>query len=54
MDIYSIQWVTREEAKVCCICGMLANVDPFLHEERYGHAPVWEDDVLPEDDPERG
>lgn len=23
----------------CSVCGMVANVDPWLHEERYGHSP---------------
>lgn len=23
----------------CVICGMVANVDPALHTERYGHVP---------------
>lgn len=30
----------REQAKPCLTCGLLATVDPILHEQRYGHAPV--------------
>ena len=26
----------------CTRCGMIANVDPVLHEQRYGHTPEWE------------
>ena len=25
--------------ETCVVCGMVANVDPSLHTERYGHAP---------------
>lgn len=25
--------------ETCTICGMVANVDPSLHTERYGHKP---------------
>lgn len=48
-DVFSETWgqLSREElaemranAKACLICGMLATVDPILHESRYGHAPV--------------
>lgn len=33
----------------CCKCGMIANVDPWLHTERYGHRPVikWEGKEYP-------
>lgn len=24
----------------CSRCGMIANVDPWLHEKRYGHKPT--------------
>lgn len=33
----------RDGAKPCVQCGMLATVDPILHESRYGHAPVVKD-----------
>ena len=33
----------HEGAKKCLRCGMLATVDPILHESRYGHAPVIKD-----------
>lgn len=25
--------------ETCVVCGMVANVDPSLHTERYGHRP---------------
>ncbi len=31
----------RENARPCSDCGMLATVDPVLHESRYGHAPAY-------------
>lgn len=24
----------------CVKCGMVANIDPYFHKERYGHFPV--------------
>lgn len=27
-------------AKLCIHCGMVGNVDPWFHAERYGHEPV--------------
>lgn len=30
----------RQQAATCTRCGMVANIDPVLHESRYGHAPV--------------
>jgi hypothetical protein len=32
----------RESASPCLKCGMIADVDPVFHENRYGHAPVRE------------
>ena len=30
--------------ETCARCGMVANLDPWLHAERYGHQPqVWRD-----------
>lgn len=28
------------EREICTYCGMVANIDPFLHMQRYGHRPV--------------
>jgi hypothetical protein len=28
------------EREVCMVCGMVANLDPGLHSERYAHPPV--------------
>lgn len=33
----------RNYARPCRRCGMLATVDPVMHESRYGHAPVYRD-----------
>lgn len=30
--------------RICLRCGMTGNVDPWEHEERYGHKPVIEKD----------
>lgn len=27
------------ERETCAVCGMVANLDPFLHAQRYGHQP---------------
>lgn len=35
----------RANAHVCSACGMLADVDPFFHQERYGHAPRYRDET---------
>lgn len=29
----------RTVRETCAVCGMVANVDPALHAERYGHRP---------------
>ncbi|MFA0809363.1 hypothetical protein [Microbulbifer epialgicus] len=29
-----------ENVENCIECGMAANIDPWLHEERYKHPPV--------------
>jgi hypothetical protein len=34
----------RADAHPCLRCGMLADVDPVLHEARYGHAPKYRDE----------
>jgi hypothetical protein len=34
----------RAGAHPCLRCGMLADVDPVLHEERYGHRPKYRDE----------
>ncbi|SIH23057.1 Uncharacterised protein [Mycobacteroides abscessus subsp. abscessus] len=26
--------------ETCTLCGMVANLDPWLHAQRYGHEPV--------------
>jgi len=34
----------RAGAHPCLRCGMLADVDPVLHEDRYGHRPKYRDE----------
>jgi hypothetical protein len=34
----------RANAHRCLACGMLADVDPVLHQARYGHRPKYRDD----------
>lgn len=31
--------MANAEREICVRCGMVANVDPFLHTTRYGHLP---------------
>lgn len=33
----------REGARPCLRCGMLASVDPVLHQSRYKHTPFYRD-----------
>ena len=36
--------MTTETTEQCAICGLVANVDPSLHRQRYRHTPeVWRD-----------
>jgi hypothetical protein len=36
----AIEQATSVERIPCAICGLIANVDPSFHTERYGHIPV--------------
>lgn len=33
------QEASPEATEICARCGMVANLDPWLHTERYGHRP---------------
>lgn len=35
----------REAAHPCLRCGMLADIDPVWHAERYGHRPLYRDET---------
>jgi hypothetical protein len=37
------QAALRASARTCRRCGMVASIDPAFHAQRYGHAPVIND-----------
>lgn len=37
--------ITKANAHPCTVCGMLADIDPEFHMERYAHAPKMRDNM---------
>jgi hypothetical protein len=50
-DITDAEWAqiraAADPVETCSTCGMVANLDPSLHTERYGHVPTVIRDGVP-------